>query len=92
MKFSHEFYFHASFFHAFYFRAAPFFSFSRKTNFRATAKKFYLSFDEDFSHFSQLFQKSTEKNNSDFGERLYGRLAEEKHPHYLRTYYVHKIL
>ena len=35
MKFSRVFYFRA-----FYFRAPPFFSFSRKTNFRATAKKF----------------------------------------------------
>ena len=34
MKFSREFYFRASFF-----RAPPFFSFSRKSNFRATAKK-----------------------------------------------------
>ena len=39
MKFSREFYFHASFFRAFYFRPPLFFSFSRKPNFRATAKK-----------------------------------------------------
>ena len=37
MKFSREFYFRA-----FYFRAPPFFSFSRKTNFRATAKKVWF--------------------------------------------------
>ena len=42
MKFSREFYFRASFFRAFYFRAPPFFSFSRKSNFRATAKKVWL--------------------------------------------------
>ena len=40
MKFLREFYFRAFIFRAFYFRAPPFFSFSRKTNFRATAKKF----------------------------------------------------
>ena len=40
MKFLREFYFRASFIRAFYFRAPPFFSFSRKTNFRATAQKF----------------------------------------------------
>ena len=37
MKFLREFYFRA-----FYFRAPPFFSFSRKTNFRATAKKVWF--------------------------------------------------
>ena len=37
MKFSREFYFRA-----FYFRAPPFFSFSRKTNFRATEKKVWF--------------------------------------------------
>ena len=42
MKFSREFYFRAFFFRAFYFRAPPFFSFSRKTNFRATAKKVWF--------------------------------------------------
>ena len=42
MKFSREFYFHTSFFRAFYFRAPPFFSFSRKTNFLATAKKVWF--------------------------------------------------
>ena len=42
MKFSCEFYFRASFFRAFYFRAPPFFSFSRKSNFRATAKKVWF--------------------------------------------------
>ena len=42
MKFSREFYFRASFFRAFYFRAPPFFSLSRKSNFRATAKKVWF--------------------------------------------------
>ena len=42
MKFSREFYFRASYFRAFYFRAPPFFSFSRKSNFRATAKKVWF--------------------------------------------------
>ena len=43
MKFSREFYFRASFFRAFYFRAPPFFSFSRKTNFHALAKKVWFN-------------------------------------------------
>ena len=42
MKFSREFYFRASFFRAFYFRTPPLFSVSRKTNFRATAKKVWF--------------------------------------------------
>ena len=42
MKFSGEFYFRASIFRAFYFSAPPFFSFLRKTNFRATVKKVWF--------------------------------------------------
>ena len=34
--------------------------------------QFYKFFEEDFSHFNQLFQKSTEKKNSEFGERQQG--------------------